>query len=385
MSFTASAVPEIVFGAGSLQQVGARAAALGSSRSALIVADTFLVASGTAAALAAELASAGIETAIYGDISGEPKASHLKAAGDAARALGAGLVIGLGGGSALDVAKVAACLAVGNADPMYYALAQNALPAKPLRKILIPTTAGTGSETSSTSVFSDAEGRKVWIWGPETKADLALLDPALTVSLPPALTAACGIDAFVHAFEAATNRKTHRGAQLYAHQAMRLIAGSLARAVTAPDDLDARGDLLLGSCYAGVAIDYCGTAVAHMISHAMASLAPVNHGLATALAFEATLPWLVETATPEMQAAAHACSLSSAAELPGFISALMDECGMLRRLPPAFEAISAKALAEAMRAPGQAPMRHATARDVTDADTEIFAAALLQSTPEKAA
>ena len=385
MSFTASAVPEIVFGPGSLQEVGARAAALDPSKRALIVADAFLVASGTAAALAADLASQGIDAAIYGDIAGEPKASHLQAAGDAARDHRAGLVIGLGGGSALDVAKVAACLAVGVADPMHYALAQNALPAKPLRKILIPTTAGTGSETSSTSVFSDADGLKVWIWGAETKADLALLDPALTVSLPAPLTAACGVDAFVHAFEAATNRKTHRGAQLYAHQAMRLVAGSLARAVAAPEDLGARGDLLLGSCYAGVAIDYCGTAVAHMISHAMASLAPVNHGFATALAFEATLPWLVESPTPEMEAAAKACGLSSAAELPGFISALMSECGMVRRLPPAFAGMDPAALAEAMRAPGQAPMRAATARTVTDADTESFAALLLQTTAERAA
>ncbi|RZK87136.1 MAG: iron-containing alcohol dehydrogenase, partial [Methylobacterium sp.] len=77
-------------------------------------------------------------------------------------------------GSALDVAKVAACLAVGEADPMHYALAINPLPVEPLKKILIPTTAGTGSETSSTSVFSDVRGDKVWIWGPETKADLAL-------------------------------------------------------------------------------------------------------------------------------------------------------------------------------------------------------------------
>ncbi|BDA86341.1 hypothetical protein Sa4125_38830 [Aureimonas sp. SA4125] len=385
MSFTASAVPEIVFGPGSLREVGVRAASLDPSKRALIVADAFLVESGVAAALAANLASSGIEAEIYGDIAGEPKASHLQAAGNAARDHGAGLVIGLGGGSALDVAKIAACLAVGIVDPMHYALAQNPLPAVPLRKILIPTTAGTGSETSSTSVFSDAEGRKVWIWGPETKADLALLDPALTVTLPPALTAACGIDAFVHAFEAATNRKTHRGAELYAHQAMRLVAGSLARAVAAPNDLEARGNLLLGSCYAGVAIDYCGTAVAHMISHAMASLAPVNHGFATALAFEATLPWLVETPTAEMEAAAHACGLAEAAELPGFVSALMSECGMVRRLPPVFDRIGTAALAEAMRAPGQAPMRHATARAVTDADTEKFAAALLRLAEEKAA
>jgi hypothetical protein len=86
-----------------------------------------------------------------------------------------------------------------------------------------------------------------------------------------------------------------------------------------------------------------------------------------------------------MDAAAHACGLSSATELPGFISALMSECGMVRRLPPAFDGMDAAVLAEAMRAPGQAPMRNATARTITDADTEAFAAMLLQAAHEKAA
>jgi len=229
------------------------------------------------------------------------------------------------------------------------------------------------------------KGDKVWIWGPETKADLALLDPELTVSLPPALTAACGLDAFIHAFEAATNKKTHRGAQLYAHAAIRLIAGSLARAVADPADIEARGDLLLGSCYAGVAIDQCGTAVAHMISHALASIAPVNHGFATALAFEATLPWLVEHATHDMQTACEAAGLASAAYLPGFISSLMDQCGFQRTLPPAFAGVTADDLAGAMRAPGQAPMRAATVREIFDADIDGFAALLLRSAPGKAA
>ncbi|RZK87135.1 MAG: iron-containing alcohol dehydrogenase [Methylobacterium sp.] len=212
-----------------------------------------------------------------------------------------------------------------------------------------------------------------------------MLDPALTVSLPPALTAACGLDAFIHAFEAATNRKTHRGAQLYAHAAIRLISGALARAVAEPGDIEARGDLLLGSCYAGIAIDQCGTAVAHMISHALASIAPVNHGFATALAFEATLPWLAEQGTHDMQTAAEAAGLVSVAYLPGFVSALMDQCGFQRVLPAAFAGVTAEQLAGAMRAPGQAPMRAATVREIGDSDIEAFAALLLATAPGKAA
>merc|ERR1712217_368642 len=104
---------------------------------------------------------------------------------------------------------------------MRYAQCAVPLPANPLPKILIPTTAGTGSESSATNIFTNPEGRKVWIWGPETKPDLVLLDPALTVSLPPNVTACCGMDAFVHAFEAATNRNAHHGCSLYALESLR--------------------------------------------------------------------------------------------------------------------------------------------------------------------
>ena len=187
---------------------------------------------------------------------------------------------------------------------MHYALAAHALPKKPLKKILVPTTAGTGSETSATTIFAGPEGKKLWIWGAETKADLVLLDPALTLTLPASLTAWCGLDAFVHAFEAATNRNAQAGAALYAHAALRLLTEALERAVKNPADIDARGKVLLGSCYAGIAIDNCGTAIAHNISHALAGLAPVHHGLATALGFEATLAWLAEADTAELAAAA---------------------------------------------------------------------------------
>ena len=174
-------------------------------------------------------------------------------------------MIGIGGGSALDIAKIAACCAASGEDAMYYALAANPLPKNPLKKIMVPTTAGTGSETSATNIFAGPEGKKLWIWGAETKADLVLLDPALTASLPPNLTAWCGMDAFIHAFEAATNRNTHAGGKFYAHEALRLITGALKRG-QGTRNMEARGKALLGSCYAGIAIDNCGTAIAHNMS-----------------------------------------------------------------------------------------------------------------------
>ncbi|GGG02246.1 alcohol dehydrogenase [Rhizobium wenxiniae] len=379
MQFSTSFIPDIRFGAGIFGSLADMVKNFEGTRAALIVMDGFLAARGLAKDLAGELMEAGFEPRLYSDFSGEPKLQHLRAASEMAR--GADMVIGVGGGSALDIAKVAACCAASGEDPMFYALAANPLPKKPLKKIMVPTTAGTGSETSATNIFAGPEGRKLWIWGPETKPDLVLLDPELTISLPPNLTAWCGMDSFIHAFEAATNRNSpawvHAGAKLYAHEALRLVAGSLEAAVKAPGNLKARGKVLLGSCYAGIAIDNCGTAIAHNISHALAGLAPVHHGLATALGFEATLPWLVEKDTTDLNEAARAIGLSGATQLPAFVSKMMDRCGVERALPKVFGGFSAQDLAAEMRAPENQPMRRSTIREVTDADIDVFAAEIM--------
>ncbi|RWX75177.1 iron-containing alcohol dehydrogenase [Neorhizobium lilium] len=381
MQFSTSFIPDIHFGAGSFSGLADAAAGFGGIKTAAVVIDGFLASTGVATALADALASKGIDVRVYSEFSGEPKLAHLQAA--TAVASGCDLVIGVGGGSALDIAKVAACCAASGEDPMVYALAANPLPKSPLKKIMVPTTAGTGSETSATNIFAGPEGKKLWIWGAETKADLVVLDPELTISLPAHLTAWCGMDAFIHAFEACTNRNAHKGAKLYAHEAMRLVAGSLETAVKAPGNLDARGKVLLGSCYAGIAIDNCGTAVAHNISHALAGLAPVHHGLATALGFEATLPWLVEADTADLQAAAKALGLADAAALPGFVSDLMDRCGFVRALPKAFDGFTAADLAAEMRAPENQPMRRSTVREISDADIDTFAEKIM-SLPKSA-
>lgn len=375
MQFSTSFIPEIRFAAGAADGIAAAAKAFGGISAAAIVMDGFLAASGLAQKLTAALNAQGIKARIYSEFSGEPKLSHVEAA--TAAAMGADLVIGIGGGSALDIAKVAACCAASGENPMHYALAANPLPKNPLKKIMVPTTAGTGSETSATCIFAGPDGKKLWVWGPETKADLVILDPSLTVSLPPALTAWCGLDAFVHAFEASTNRNTHAGGQFYGHKAMQLLTANLEKAVKQPDDLEARGAVLLGSCYAGIAIDNCGTAIAHNVSHALAGLGPVHHGLATALAFEQTMAWLAEAGTPELHAAANACGLKSASELPAFITAWMDACGFERALPKVFADMTGEDLAREMRAPENQPMRRSTVRDVTDGDIDRIAADMM--------
>jgi alcohol dehydrogenase len=381
-AFALNAVPEIHFGPGRAAALADDVKAVSRGGRVLLVADAALVSLGLVAPLQRALEAAGAAVGLYAEIAGEPKAAQIDAAAGSARALRADAVVALGGGSALDIGKVAAAIAPAEADAMHYALAANPLPADGIPSICLPTTAGTGSELSATNVFSGPAGKKLWIWGQETKPKRVVLDPELIASLPPQLTAWTGLDAFVHALESCTNRNATAGNSLTAHKALALIAGALETAVKEPRNLTARGDLLLGSALAGIAIDNCGTAVAHNISHALAGLAPVHHGLATALGLEVTLAWSVEGDTQETKgglfaAAARACGLDGADELPGWYADLMTRCGVERRLPAAFAAFDAATLAAEMRAPENQPMRRATVRPVEDADIDRFATAVM--------
>lgn len=375
MKFALSHIPDIRFGVDEIDNLASHAKSLGDIGKAAIIMDSFLAANGLGQRVQDMLSAEGIASEIYSGFAGEPKLRHVQEATVVAK--GADLVIGIGGGSALDITKIVACTAASGEDAMHYALAANPLPKNALKKIAIPTTAGTGSETSATNIFAGPEGKKLWIWGAESKADLVILDPALTVSLPANLTAWCGMDAFIHAFEASTNRNAHAAGKLFSHEAMRLLAANLPEAVKNPSNLDARGKVLLGSCYAGVAIDNCGTAIAHNISHAMAGLAPVHHGLATALGFEVSMSWLVAADTPDLNEAAAVLGLSKASEIPAFVTRLMDACGIKRAIPAAFGKFTAADLAAEMRAPENQPMRRSTIRDVADADLDNFATAIM--------
>jgi alcohol dehydrogenase class IV len=377
--FAARGIPEVFFGPGRVRAIATDAAAVGDpDKPVVVVADGALVELGLADDLVRALERAGAAVKIFSDILGEPKQRQVEAATAFVRAADAGLVICLGGGSAMDVGKVAATVAMMDGGPVDFAMEGRPLPKRSIPKICIPTTAGTGSELSSTNIFTNDAGRKVWVWGAETKPARVILDPELTVSLPAALTAWTGLDAFVHALEASTNIRRHAWNDLYAHAALALIAGALETAVRDPHDVDARGRMLLGAAYAGIAIDNCSAAMAHNISHALAALAPVHHGFATALALEIILPWQVEADDGPFAAAAAACGLGpDARALVQWYGEFLTRCGIERRLPAGFKGFSAAALAAEMRAPETQYMRQSSARAVSDADIDRFAAAVM--------
>ncbi len=374
--FNLSPVPEIIFGPGRLADIGEKAEALaGRGAVILIVADPVLRQLGITGLACDILGKAGFETHVHDGFTGEPKQHDIDAAAELARTTGARLVIGLGGGSALDTAKLAACCAVSGLPASAYALCATPLPANRLPIIAVPTTAGTGSEVTRVSVYAGADKVKVWAWGEELKPDVAILDPELTVAVPPQVTAATGLDAMVHAIEAATNKQRNDGNDLYCLKAISLIAANLERAVTHPHDIAARGAMLLASCYGGIGIDNCGTALAHNISHAVADLAPIPHGRATGLAMLATMDWVAEGDRPAFARVADAMGASDPVKAYGRI---VRASGIKVSLAgDGLDHVAPERLAEHMASPANRPMRKSTVRYPSDEDLVMLAGRFL--------
>jgi alcohol dehydrogenase class IV len=370
--FALGKIPEIVFGPGRLAELGVKAEALaGKGAGILLVADPALKPLGIVGQAVEILAQHGLEAAVYDAFMGEPRQDDIDSAAQIARTSKAKVVVGLGGGSALDTAKLAACCAVSGRSASAYALCATPLPSNRLPIIAVPTTAGTGSEVTRVSVFSDAGKVKVWAWGEELKPDVAILDPQLTVGVPPHITAATGLDALVHAIEASTNRHRNDGNDLYCHQAIRLISAHLERAVRNPGDIEARGCMLLGSCYGGIGIDNCGTALAHNISHAVADLAPIAHGRATGLAMLATMDWVAEG---NGQAFAKVAEAMGATDPVKAYDRLLRATGLKVSLAgDGLDLGDPALLARHMASPANNPMRKSTARYPDDRDLVMLA------------
>lgn len=377
--FSLNSIPTIHYGAGRTRMIADDVASIApSGNSVVLVIDGALHQMGLSTDLETALTSAGNTLRVFSDIAGEPHQSDVEAATDFILSAKADVVICMGGGSAMDIGKSAATIAPTGKGPADFAMVADSLPGPGIPKICIPTTAGTGSELSSTNIFHGENGKKHWIWSTKTKPSTVILDPELTVSLPPHLTAWTGLDAFVHALESCTNKWRHDGNDVYAHHALSLISDALETAVKHPDDLDARGKMLLGSAYAGISIDNCNVAMAHNISHALAALTPIHHGFATAIGQEVIFAWQLETDDGPFAAAAQACGLSK--NDPGFdvwFTDLMNRCGVDRRLPDSFKDFSAADLEKEMLMTETAFSRDSTVRPVSDSDISRFAASVM--------
>jgi alcohol dehydrogenase class IV len=372
-------VPSIVGGVDSLIALGEHALRLSKpGASALLVVDQGLASTGFIQAAVDSLLKSGLGVIVYDDVKSDPSMAQVDAAAEIARRGAASVVVSMGGGSVMDAGKSVAAIASAPEPSAHYGLSANPFPAGRLASICVPSTSGTGAETTRTAVLSDADHAKIWLWGDALKPDLVILDPRLTASLPPHLTAATGIDALVHAIEAATNASANAPNNVYCHEAIRLVTRWLPRAMEAPDDLDARAGLQWAATLAGIGIDNAGTAIAHNIGHALASLRPVHHGRAVGLAMMATLPWNVVGDDGLFAAVAAAMGETGGAEaVPAAFNRLVRSVEIKTTLADEGYDVMAEQLAAQMARPENAAMRRSNRRPVADEDLYVFARTLL--------
>ena len=198
-------------------------------------------------------------------------------------------IVAIGGGSVLDTVKLAAAAATMDASVKTF-IDGAAEPENRLTVVAVPTTAGTGSEVTRSAVVSD-RGRKTWAWGDQLRPDIALLDPRLTISCPPGLTTGAGVDALVHAIEAATGQATTMEIRPIAAEAVDLIFEHLPSATRDGDDVEARTAMQRAATLAGIAIDQCNTGLAHAIGHALSTRHRVPHGISVGIGLRATIEW----------------------------------------------------------------------------------------------
>jgi alcohol dehydrogenase len=380
-SFELAGQNAVLSGVGTRRNAGELAAAFaGKGAPVLFVADPGLKASGLVDDVAASLAQAGLDVHTVSDFSGDPSVAQTNAAASIARKAGAKAVVALGGGSALDLAKSVAAIAPATESALVYQLCERDFPAGTLPCIAIPTTSGTGSEATRTAILTRPDKAKTWLWGEAVKPVRVILDPEATLSLPPGLTAATGIDALVHALEAATNARANEGTGIFALEAIRLAMRHLERAVSHGDDLEARAGMSRAAWLAGIAIDNGGTAAGHMIGHALGSLLPVHHGRAVALGMIATLAWNVETDDGRFARAAEAMGLARATDIPAAFERLARAIGIPVSLETERAGLRAEQLAAQCARPENAAMRNANFRAIGDDDLLRFAETVLGQT-----
>jgi alcohol dehydrogenase len=375
-TITLDRIPRIVQGAGALGSIGTVVAELvAPGTPVLLVVDPGLRGIGIIDTARAALRDAKLGVIVFDDVKSDPTMAQVDTAAGLARREKATAVVSIGGGSALDVGKTVAAICGAEAGASHYGLCANPFPKSTVVNVCLPTTSGTGSETTRTAVLADADHAKIWLWGEELKADVVVLDPVLTTGLPAHLTAATGIDALVHAIEAATNANANAANNLYCHEAIRLVVKHLRRAVESPTDIEARAGVQWAATLAGIGIDNCGTAIAHNIGHALASLRPVHHGRIVGLALRATLPWNIENDDGPYAAVAAAMGQSpNATRLPVAFDRLVRDVGIKVSLSgEGYDDITPEQLATQMARPENSAMRRSNRRAVLDADLLHFA------------
>lgn len=308
----------VTFGIGAISRLPEVVAAAGGSR-VFVVTDPGVRGSGVVDRVLGVLAGAGIEAGVFAEVEPNPGASTVERGAAAMRAFGLGgaVVLPVGGGSAMDTAK-ALDLRATNDAPVWELGYDDPLlnPGRPV--VAVPTTAGTGAETNSFGVITDeSAGRKAYVGHPSLLPVATILDPALTVGLPPAVTAATGIDAVTHSLESLLSANSNPFAEALALGVVRTVGEWLPRAVEDGSDLEARSQMLVASHLAGVGqASGTGVGLVHALGHALGTRGRLPHGTALAAVLPEVLAFYLGTRDRELALVAIALGVAAPTDHP---------------------------------------------------------------------
>src|SRR5438067_3402887 len=280
--------PRIIFGEGAVDRAGELARELGAKK-VLLVTDRGLVAAGHAQHVRRNLEAAGLHVTIFDHAAENPTTACVDKCLKVAKSAGIDTIVGLGGGSAMDTAKGCNFLLTnGGKVQDYWGVGKASKPMLPM--IAIPTTAGTGSECQSAALIADAQThQKMACLDPKAVPRIAILDPALTLSQPLRVTACTGIDALSHALETAVTKKRNAISSMFSREAFRLCSQSLPQVLSDPQNLSARGRMLLGAAFAGMAIETSMLGAAHAAANPLTAHCGLVHGKAVGLMLPAVI------------------------------------------------------------------------------------------------
>lgn len=329
----------IVFGPHKVDALGELAGELGARR-ALVVSDPGIVAVGHAERGLAALRRANIECDLFDGVGENPTTAHVEAGLAVARRFDPELIVGLGGGSSMDCAKgINFLFSNGGRMQDYWGVGKATRPMLPT--IAVPTTAGTGSETQSFALISDAVTHVKMACG-DKKASfrVALLDPQLTVSQPPRVTALTGIDALAHALETYVTKARNPVSLAFSREAWLLLGENFGRVLDAPDDLEARSGMQLGACFAGLAIENSMLGATHALANPLTAHYGIVHGQAIGLMLPHVIrfngvqcgPWYYDLLEGTGGANGFPKPESGVDGLAAFVAALVRKAGLPGRL-----------------------------------------------------
>jgi alcohol dehydrogenase class IV len=331
----------IVFGPGKIETLGELASELGARR-AIVVSDPGVIGAGHTAKGMAALERAGIETHLFEGVHENPTTEDVAAGVKLAKRYDPEVLIGLGGGSSMDCCKGINFVFTNGGEMKDYWGVGKALSAL-LPMIAVPTTAGTGSETQSFALISDAKTHvKMACGDKKASCRIALLDPELTVTQPPRVTALTGIDALSHALETFVTSRRNPVSLAFSREAWRLLAGNFGRVLDNPQDLDARGSMLLGSSFAGLAIENSMLGAAHALANPLTTAFDVPHGQAVGVVLPHVIRFNAAAVEHQYHDLLHESQNGSplpklqggVSGLADFISALLAKAGLATRLRP---------------------------------------------------